>query len=345
MENLSILTKPQKCLIFKANNELKNLKTMLNNLNTETKSYVGHIEEALRDVKKIFGETPPDIFIVIGSCGKDLIKELSLIDQNSKRLNCWDKSINQNIDQSINPQSLKNYLPQPIKEGHYGTLYLFSVGGKSIMLQEGRAHVYENQDVGSLTLMVRMMGLWGTEFFMTTSSSRSIPGGLESNLDNSSEESNIAIIVDHINEANESPLTGISLGGKEGVGKLRPYEVNMANVYDEALRRKFLEKFKIFNLTEKVYVFIKDISYSTPAELKKFSEIDGVVGVSLVPETVAAYQAGMRVVAFTEYAKHRSKKFAPNPYFIDVLLKSIEYMLDIKIKLQPQKQEENTEAV
>ena len=345
VENLLLLTKTQKSLEFKTNNELKKLKTMLNNLRTATNGYSEHIDEALREVKKIFGEAPPDMFVVIGSCGKGLIKELGLVDLNPKRLNCWNKIHNQNIVEPINPQSLKNYLPQPIKEGHYGTLHLFTVGEKKIMIQEGRAHVYENQNIGSLTLMVRMMALWGTEFFMTTSRSHSIPELLESNADNLSEESGIAIITDHINEAKESPFTGIILGGKDGIGKLKANEINMADVYDENLLHKLLEKFSIFNLKQKVYVFIKDISYSTPTELKRLNEPNGVVGVSLVPETVAAYQAGMRVVAFTEYAKHRSKKFAPNPNFTNVLLKTIEHMLDIKIEPQPKIEEEKTEIV
>jgi len=348
VENLSILTKPQKCLIFKANNELKNLKLM-NDLLANTETYVIHIKNACKEAKSLFGEAPPDVFIMIGSCGKELIAELKKLDPNSKRLNVWSPKKNENINKNkdgdeFTTANLRNYLPKPFKEGHYGTLHLFSFNGKRIMLQEGRAHLYEDQDMKSITFTVRMLAEWGTELLMTTSRSHSIPELLELNTDNLSEESGIAIITDHVNEAKESPFTGIILG-EGGVGKLKANEINMSDVYDEDFQRKLLEKFRIFGLKQKVYVFIKDISYSTPAELKKFSEIDGVVGVSLVPETVAAYQAGMRVVAFTEYAKHRSKKFAPNPYFIDVLLKSIEHMLDIKIEPQPQKQEEKTEVV
>lgn len=313
---------------------------MLSNLKSVTKGYSDHIDESLKDVKRIFGETPPDIFVLIGSCGKDLIKILEASDPNPKRLNCWNAKHNQNIVDSPNVQSLKNYLPQPIKEEHYGTLHLFSILGKTIMVQEGRAHVYENQDIGSLTLMVRMMARWGTEIFMTTSRSHSISELSEANSDDSNEESGIAIISDHSNKTNDSPFTGIMLGGDDGIGKFRANEINMADVYDAELYQRLLEKFKIFDLTKKVYVFIKDISFSTPTELAGLNEPNGVVGVSLVPETSAAYQAGMKVIAFTEYAKHRSKKLPPHPHFTNVLVGAIEHVINIKIKPQSKKEEE-----
>lgn len=322
----------------------------MNDLSANTEAYVTHIKNACKEAKSLFGEAPPDVFIMIGSCGKELITELKKDDPNSKRLNVWSPKKNENINKNkdgneFSTANLRNYLPKPFKEGHYGTLHLFSFNGKRIMVQEGRVHLYEDQDMKSINFTVRMLAEWGTKLLITTSRSHSIPELLESNADNLSEESGIAIITDHINEAKESPFTGIILGGKDGIGKLKANEINMADVYDENLLHKLLEKFSIFNLKQKVYVFIKDISYSTPTELKRLNEPNGVVGVSLVPETIAAYQAGMRVVAFTEYAKHRSKKFTPNPDFTNVLLKTIEHMLDIKIEAQPQKEQEKTEAV
>ena len=76
----------------------------------------------------------------------------------------------------------------------------------------------------------------------------------------------------------------------------------MSNIYDKTLR-KTVKQISIKNkikIHEGIYFAVTGPSYETPAEVKAFKKLGGdVVGMSLVPESIAACQTGIKTIALT----------------------------------------------
>ena len=104
------------------------------------------------------------------------------------------------------------------------------------------------------------------------------------------------LITDHIKLFGDSPLRGPNL---EVFGPRFP---DMSHVYTprlQALAREAAERQRIV-LREGVYMFFPGPQYETPAEVR-FARLAGAdaVGMSTVPEAVAAAHCGMEVLGFT----------------------------------------------
>ena len=103
----------------------------------------------------------------------------------------------------------------------------------------------------------------------------------------------VMAISDHINFTGVNPLF-------DETGDSR--FVDMVDAYDPALRRRLLEVARRTNVRchEGVYIFFSGPSFETPAEIAAARVLGAdAVGMSTVPETVLARQAGMKVVALS----------------------------------------------
>jgi purine-nucleoside phosphorylase len=102
------------------------------------------------------------------------------------------------------------------------------------------------------------------------------------------------MVSDHINQLGSSPLVGPN---DERFG---PRFVDMTEVYSRHLRSKAMEVASHNNieLHEAVYLIHSGPTYETPAEIRAMRILGAdLVGMSLVPEAMAARQMGQQVFA------------------------------------------------
>ena len=176
-------------------------------------------------------------------------------------------------------------LPVSTVEGHAGALLLGSCRGRRVAALRGRVHCYEGYTPQEVSLPVRLMVKLGAKTVVLTNAA----GGV--NLDFS--PGTLMLLTDHINFAGANPLTGPNLD------ELGPRFPDMSDVYTRSLREKLvpLAAQAGIPLREGVYAMYSGPSYETPAEIRMFRTLGAdAVGMSTVPEAIAARHAGAQVM-------------------------------------------------
>lgn len=177
-------------------------------------------------------------------------------------------------------------MPRSTVAGHVGQFVVGRLGGRDVIAMQGRLHSYEGHPYPALALPVRVMRAVGVETLFISNAAGSLraemgPGSLMA-------------IADHLNWSGFNPLIGAN---DEAVG---PRFVDMSNAYDRDLRARLHEAAAAegIALHEGVYAWYTGPNFETPAEIRAF-RILGVdaVGMSTVPECIAAVHCGMKVVA------------------------------------------------
>jgi len=178
--------------------------------------------------------------------------------------------------------------PVPSVAGHAGEVAVGTLSGRTVLVQRGRVHFYEGHPLADVVLPVRAYARLGVGALVLTNASGGIAHGLEAG--------DLVLLSDHINFLGENPLRGPNL---DPVGPRFP---DMTEVYDRALRRiahGVAEELGI-TLKEGVYLATLGPSYETPAEIRAFRSLGAdLVGMSTVPEAIAARHAGMKVLAIS----------------------------------------------
>jgi xanthosine phosphorylase len=176
--------------------------------------------------------------------------------------------------------------PRPTVSGHAGRAVLGSIGGVSVAVLQGRAHLYEGGDPEALRVPVRALRAAGAEILILTNAAGSLhpsvgPGSLMA-------------ITDHIN------LTGVNLLMGPNDDALGPRFPSLRDAYDPALvdgLRASARELGIA-LAEGVYLAVTGPSFETPAEIRAYRTIGAdAVGMSTVQETILARHCGLRVAA------------------------------------------------
>jgi purine-nucleoside phosphorylase len=175
--------------------------------------------------------------------------------------------------------------------GHSGRLVVGRLGGKNVLIQQGRAHFYEGYSMGQITFPIRVMCNLGVDTIIITNAA----GGIHRDL----KAGDMMLIRDHINIpgiAGHNPLRGPN---DEELGPRFP---DMTLPYDVGLRRLALEvaASQGMALAEGVYAYVAGPSFETPAELRML-QIAGAdaVGMSTVPSVVVARHSGLRVLGIS----------------------------------------------
>jgi purine-nucleoside phosphorylase len=185
--------------------------------------------------------------------------------------------------------------------GHAGRLIFGELCGRDVVVMQGRFHYYEGYTMDEVTFPVRLMRRLGVEHCIITAAAGAMnpryrPG-------------DIVILKDFINCMGVNCLRGSAPGdGSERFA-------DMTEAYGASLRKLALRaarKLKI-RAYEGVYIAVPGPSYETPAEVRMFRKLGGdVVGMSVVPETMAARAAGMNVLGIA-YAANRAAGLAGRP--------------------------------
>jgi purine-nucleoside phosphorylase len=172
--------------------------------------------------------------------------------------------------------------------GHAGRLVVGEVAGKRVAVLAGRVHVYEGHTLGTVVFAARVMARLGVTRLILTNAA----GGINTTF----AEGTLMVIDDHINLLGSNPLIGPN---DERVGPRFP---DMTEVYSRRLRAiaDAAAQAKAIPVTHGIYVATHGPSYETPAEVRFLRTIGAdAVGMSTVPEAIAARHMGMEVLGIS----------------------------------------------
>lgn len=180
------------------------------------------------------------------------------------------------------------YWPQPTAVGHAGTLVVGSLAGRRVAAMSGRTHFYEGHPLATVVFPTRVMGLWGARVLILTNAA----GGINTRF----AQGALMIIDDHLNLMGSNPLIG------PHDDRLGPRFPDMTQVYSRRLRAladKVAQERRLA-VEHGVYVALPGPSYETPAEIRALRVLGAdAVGMSTVPEAIAARHMGMEVLGIS----------------------------------------------
>jgi purine-nucleoside phosphorylase len=217
------------------------------------------------------------------------------------------------------------HFPASTAVGHKGELVIGTSQGVPVAVMAGRVHLYEGYTPQQVVFPVRVLGRMGVKTIVMTNAAGSVnvnykPGEL-------------MVIEDHINYLGTNPL----MGPNDDELGLRFFD--MSDAYDPALR-EIAEKacWKAGVTVRKgVYIAFGGPSYETPAEIKMARTMGAdAVGMSTVPEVIAARHMGIRVLGIsciTNMAAGVLKKKLDHREVLDVGEKSKAGLLDVLARI------------
>lgn len=188
---------------------------------------------------------------------------------------------------SISYRDIPHFQP-PSVDGHEGRIVFGTVGGVPVAVLQGRWHFYEGHSMNSIVIPTRALaGLGAHTMFLTNAA-----GGINLNF----KAGDLMIIEDHINMMGDNPLTG-----KESV-QFGPRFPDMSEPYCKecvGALQTAAARLKV-PVQKGVYIGLRGPTYETPAEVRMLRILGGdAVGMSTVPEAIAARHLGMRVAGIS----------------------------------------------
>ncbi len=178
--------------------------------------------------------------------------------------------------------------PRSTVPGHAGSLVIGKSGEVPVAAMQGRVHLYEGYSSREVIFPMRVLGRLGIRAVILTNAAGAI------NLDYSAGA--LIVIGDHINLQGKNPLIGPN---DERFGPRFP---DMSAAYSKPYREIALREAKRLGLDvhEGVYAALSGPSFETPAEIRYLKTIGAdLVGMSTVPEVIAARQMGIRVLGIS----------------------------------------------
>lgn len=174
--------------------------------------------------------------------------------------------------------------PAATAPGHAGRLLLGHLGGRPVVMLQGRFHLYEGNAPGLVIQPVLLFGRLGAKVVVLTNAA----GGL----DPSFGPGTLMVIADHINLTGMNPLIGPNAAS---IGERFP---DMTDAWAPRLRERLHHAAGVegVGLAEGVYVGLTGPNYETPGEVRMYAAMGGhAIGMSTVMECIAARWAGLEV--------------------------------------------------
>ncbi len=186
--------------------------------------------------------------------------------------------------------SMGDIMPFPMHhlEGHDHSLTLWRRDDETLLVMNGRFHLYQGYSPAEVVAPVRLAALLGAEVLIATNAAGA--------LDPSIPPGSLVVVNDHINLLGSNPLVG---GWARELGPQFP---DMSEAYDPELRRLAHQCAAEagFDVSEGVYVAVLGPSFETPAEVRMLAGMGGtVVGMSTVPEVLTARHMGLKVLVLS----------------------------------------------
>lgn len=187
------------------------------------------------------------------------------------------------------------YFPRSTAMAHKGALLCGELAGVKVLTMAGRCHLYEGYSVADLQLPIRVMHALGIRTLIITNAA----GGLNPRF----EPGDVMVIEDHVN-----------LMGFEGRSQWSGVRSQLETLPDSCLLTPDPSAYSPshiaaalsaarqgnFPCQRGVYVGVKGPNYETRAEYRAFRRLGGdVVGMSTIPEALAAQSMGIRVLGLS----------------------------------------------
>lgn len=172
--------------------------------------------------------------------------------------------------------------------GHAGELVVGRWQGHEVLVLAGRVHRYEGHTLEEVVMPVRMLAALGIHTLIVSNAAGSVRTDLA--------PGDLMLISDHINFQGQNPLVG------HNDTRLGPRFPDMTTAYDADLRTLAHQVAARQNLAlkEGVYAAVLGPSYETPAEVRMLRALGAdAVGMSTVPEVIAARHMGVRVLGLS----------------------------------------------
>jgi purine-nucleoside phosphorylase len=180
------------------------------------------------------------------------------------------------------------HFPRSTAMGHAGQLVIGKVDDVAVAGMQGRVHLYEGYSAKEVAFPMRVFARMGVQAVILTNAA----GGIKKELS----QGHLVVLRDHINLQGVNPLCG------PNEEKFGPRFPDMTMAYDKTFREIALAEGRQLGieLAEGTYAALAGPSYETPAEIRCLRSIGAdLVGMSTVPEVLAARHSGMRVLGIS----------------------------------------------
>jgi len=187
----------------------------------------------------------------------------------------------------IEYRNIPNF-PRSTAIGHAGRMVIGKIADVPVAVMQGRVHLYEGYSPREVIFPMRVMARMGIRAVLLTNAA----GGINTNF----KQGCLVVLRDHINLQGTNPLIGPN---DERFGERFP---DMTRVYWKPYQAAALQEGKRLGIeiAEGVYAAMSGPSYETPAEIRFLRAIGAdLVGMSTVPETIAAAHMGIRVLGIS----------------------------------------------
>jgi purine-nucleoside phosphorylase len=187
-------------------------------------------------------------------------------------------------DTPVPYQSIPHF-PRSTVVGHAGELHLGAWKGVPVAILAGRMHLYEGYAPAEVVFPTRVLALAGIEILVVTCAA----GGIAP----TATPGSVMLFSDHLNLQGQNPLAGAhdQRWGERFIDMSAPYDPDLRRLASEVAKQLKLK------CTEGVYAALLGPSFETPAEIRALQQWGaGAVGMSTVPEVIAARQMSVRVL-------------------------------------------------
>lgn len=178
--------------------------------------------------------------------------------------------------------------PHASVPGHKGELVMGTLHGVPVLCMNGRFHYYEGYSMEELGFPIHVLCAMGVETLILTNAA----GGIREDF----MPGTLMLLSDHLKLSLDSPLRG------KNDDSLGTRFFDVSDCYNKALRTLAHATAKELGipLCEGVYAYMGGPNYETPAEIKMLCTLGAdAVGMSTVPEALAAVHDGMRVLGIS----------------------------------------------
>ncbi|MCG8373234.1 MAG: purine-nucleoside phosphorylase [Balneolales bacterium] len=191
------------------------------------------------------------------------------------------------ISDTIEYDDIPNF-PVSTVESHHGRLIFGHLGNKPVMAMQGRFHYYEGYTMQQIAFPVRVAKALGVQTLVVSNAC----GGLNPNY----RRGDIMLINDHINFLGDNPLIG------PNDNELEPRFADMSEPYTERLIET-AENVALdlsIKMHKGVYLAVSGPMLETRSEYRYMRQLGAdVVGMSTVPEVIAAVHMGLDVLGIS----------------------------------------------
>lgn len=227
------------------------------------------LNEALTFIRSFYKETPK-VGIILGTGLGALVNEVE-------------------TELTISYQDIPHF-PISTVESHAGKLIFGKLGGKNVIVMQGRFHYYEGYSMQQIVFPVRVLKMLGIKYLFVSNAA----GALHPNF----KLSDLMILEDHINLQPNNTLIGKNIDelGIRFPDMFEPYSSKLIELAESVISEN--QELNFSNFHKGVYVSVSGPNLETRAEYRYLRTIGAdAVGMSTVPEVIAAVHMNLPVFA------------------------------------------------